>query len=422
VSPDGGHLYVTNQNTPEISVYAIAQDGTLSADGTTASGGSTPFGVIVSPDGKFLFVADQGSAKVAVFSIASDGSLTAVAGSPFDGPSNASFLALTPDGKYLYASGVSPNVVAAFSVGSDGSLTQVSGSPFSAGSQPQGVAVTPDGRFLYVTNEIASGSVTAFSIASDGSLTAVSGSPFAAGDFPIELAAAPDQGPSAAFKATPGYAGHKSSFDASGSSDADGTVARYDWSFGDGTTAADGGAKPTHVYAAPGKYTVRLTVTDDSGCSTTQVFTGQTAYCNGGPAATTTKTVEVSRAPRPRLAALRVRPASFLVAKRNGVRVSYRDSLPAEATLTVFRCLGSGGQCGRRSRLGSFTHLDRAGANALRLPRGIARRLAPGSYDVVATAALAGRRSRPVRTAFDVVRPAPACDPDHDGDCGSPLG
>ncbi|MEJ2395262.1 MAG: PKD domain-containing protein [Candidatus Thiodiazotropha sp.] len=50
-------------------------------------------------------------------------------------------------------------------------------------------------------------------------------------------------------------------FDGSGSSDADGSIVSYDWSFGDGTTGS--GVKPTHSYDSKGTYNVTLTVTDD---------------------------------------------------------------------------------------------------------------------------------------------------------------
>lgn len=56
------------------------------------------------------------------------------------------------------------------------------------------------------------------------------------------------------------------SFDASTSSDADGTIASYDWDFGDGATG--NGMTANHDYAAPGTYSVKLTVTDNSGGAT----------------------------------------------------------------------------------------------------------------------------------------------------------
>ncbi len=49
--------------------------------------------------------------------------------------------------------------------------------------------------------------------------------------------------------------------DASGSSDADGTVDSYAWNFGDGMTGS--GKLATHTYAAAGTYTITLTVTDN---------------------------------------------------------------------------------------------------------------------------------------------------------------
>jgi PKD repeat protein len=52
-------------------------------------------------------------------------------------------------------------------------------------------------------------------------------------------------------------------FDGSGSTDLDGSIFSYDWTFGDGTTAE--GVTVTHSYTAVGNYTVKLIVTDNGG-------------------------------------------------------------------------------------------------------------------------------------------------------------
>jgi PKD repeat protein len=80
-------------------------------------------------------------------------------------------------------------------------------------------------------------------------------------------------------------------FNSSTSTDADGTIASYAWTFGDNTTSTE--ANPTHVYGAVTQatpYTVTLTVTDDDGAASapaTQTVTIQppapAALCaNGG--------------------------------------------------------------------------------------------------------------------------------------------
>ena len=65
----------------------------------------------------------------------------------------------------------------------------------------------------------------------------------------------------------PVCSGRTCTFTGSGS-DADGTVASYMWSFGDGT--AGSGQAATHSYAAWGTYTITLTVTDNGGATGTQ--------------------------------------------------------------------------------------------------------------------------------------------------------
>jgi len=61
--------------------------------------------------------------------------------------------------------------------------------------------------------------------------------------------------------------GQETSFHGGGSSDLDGFIVRYEWSFGDGQSGA--GANATHAYSLAGAYTVTLTTTDDCGATNT---------------------------------------------------------------------------------------------------------------------------------------------------------
>lgn len=81
----------------------------------------------------------------------------------------------------------------------------------------------------------------------------------------------PNTAPTAAF--TSACAGTTCTFDAGGSSDGDGTVSSYEWTFSDGDQA--GGPAPEKDFVESGTYDVTLTVTDDGGLthSTTQQVT-----------------------------------------------------------------------------------------------------------------------------------------------------
>ena len=94
--------------------------------------------------------------------------------------------------------------------------------------------------------------------------------PGTASPAPVTDTPAPaNQAPEAVISST--CAGLTCSFDGSGSTDTDGSVASYAWDFGDGTTSTQ--AKAEHTYAAAGEYTVGLTVTDGAGATGTSTAT-----------------------------------------------------------------------------------------------------------------------------------------------------
>ena len=115
----------------------------------------------------------------------------------------------------------------------------------------------------------------------------------AAGDYTLTLTVTDDNGaqdsaselitvnlaPLPQINVTPllGFAPLTISADGNGSSDPNGTIVSYDWDFGDGNGAM--GLSVGHTYAAPGNYTVLLTVTDDQGAtaSVSQTVTANTA-------------------------------------------------------------------------------------------------------------------------------------------------
>lgn len=74
-----------------------------------------------------------------------------------------------------------------------------------------------------------------------------------------------NRAPTAAFSWS--AAGLTVGFDGTASSDTDGTIAAYAWTFGDGTTAT--GSRPSKTFAAGGTYGVSLRVTDDDGATHT---------------------------------------------------------------------------------------------------------------------------------------------------------
>ena len=85
----------------------------------------------------------------------------------------------------------------------------------------------------------------------------------------VAVAAAPANQPPVAFFSiapTTGKAPITINFDATASTDADGTVVGYNWIFGDGSPGA-GGAFVSHTYLSEGTYTITLSVADNAGAT-----------------------------------------------------------------------------------------------------------------------------------------------------------
>ena len=168
-----------------------------------------------------------------------------------------------------------------------------------SGSEVTGPAFSPDGRRLYLSSQRGTNGVGVtfeitgpFRVSIDGSVpppppttttttTTTTAVPTTTSTTTTTTTTVPtNQGPTASFSSTEDLL--RVEFDATASSDPDGSVTGWDWDFGDGSTGS--GATVEHTYTSAGSYVVQLTVTDDDGAtdSTTGLVTATGAAT--GPA------------------------------------------------------------------------------------------------------------------------------------------
>jgi 6-phosphogluconolactonase (cycloisomerase 2 family) len=309
MTPDGRFLYVghgdpgpdRDKSVGAITAFAINPDGTLNQVGSPVRVGRFDGDLAVTPDGRRVYLISQDTDQIFGFAIRAGGELAALPGSPYLVSSFPEGIAISPDGRFVYTAsvgagghGVGPGAVSGFAIAIDGSLTQVPGSPIAAGLFPVGITIVPNGRFVYVSGGDATGELSAFQIGPAGRLLPLADKPFDTGGVGPAYGSAsvlPNQGPAANFATR--VDGRTVNFDASGSTDPDGSVARYRWDFGDGTTLSTADPRTTHIYPRAGTFRATLVVTDNEGCSTALVATGRAVLCNGTAAATTTYDIVV---------------------------------------------------------------------------------------------------------------------------------
>ena len=277
VSPDGTTAYAVSSGAATLTPIAVSNDSAGSA--ISLSGCTSPQRVAIVPSGATAFVSCSGNASVVPVSLpgGSVGSAIAVGASP-------GAIAVSPDGSTVLVANSGSASVTPITV-----ATKATGAAVSVGTTPDGIAISPDGSAAYVSNG-GSGTVSQIRLSDDSVRLTI-----AVGTDPLGVAFVPDQAPAASLTVTPGAAGQATSFDASASSAAYGTIASYAWSFGDGVTTTTSTPTVTHLYAAGCTYPVTLTETDSAGTSTTQVFTGQSASRNGGSAAQVSTNVGVTQ-------------------------------------------------------------------------------------------------------------------------------
>jgi PKD repeat protein len=201
--------------------------------------------------------------------------------------------------------------------------------------------------------------------------------------------------PQARFAWTPStvFAGQPIDFDGSESSDSDGTIASYDWQWGD-ATADSHSAKPTHVFAKPGTYQVALFVQDDNTQSGAAIHN-----------------VTVVPLIVPRLGSVSMTHARFRVGSRStpvsaapprGTSFKFTLKAPGKVTIVITRRVSGT----RTVKVGTLTRSKlQYGKHTIAFSGRIGKRaLKPGAYSATLRARNAKGRSKPVTVRFSVVK------------------
>lgn len=324
ITPDGRHVVVSNYLSDSISTFTIGTDASLTRVGPPVPTGSRPVMPAFTPDGHFLYVSNESGASVSGYAVGPDGALSPTPGSPYATPSTPHGAAPTPDGTRLYLPSSGPDItgdnsVVGFRINDDGSLTdQLPGSPYPVAGAVGRVVLSPDAQRLYAVEGVGDiigapappalppapstpspdqldpsgdalvSQVHSYTVRTDGRIAPSGHAPVSTGLLWTDGSTAftaPNQGPVADLGIA-GIDGRSVTFTAAGSHDTDGAVSSYAWDFGDGIRQVTTSPTVTHRYATWADRTVTVSVTDDERCSTTFVFTGTTATCTGGPAAT----------------------------------------------------------------------------------------------------------------------------------------
>jgi YVTN family beta-propeller protein len=270
VTPDGDYAYVGVAPDQIKTIYT--RSGHVVGEPIPVEG--LPTSIVFTPDGATAYVVSEGVDAVQVLDTARKEVVETIPTAV-----EPSSVAVSPDGKHLYIGTESPGVIRALDI-----PTNASAGAFIVPAGVKEVAVAPDGKTLWA----AGSQVSRITLASEKVETIPGTGETSA------LVVAPDQSPTAVFSPPSPTALAPAVFDGAESTDPDGTIASWNWTFGDG--GAGTGVTALHAYGAPGTYTAKLSVVDSEGCGAEEVFTGRTAYCGGSAPAFRQVTVGASAA------------------------------------------------------------------------------------------------------------------------------
>ncbi|HUY86628.1 MAG TPA: PKD domain-containing protein [Acidimicrobiales bacterium] len=323
ITPDGSSAYVINfgGSTGQVQVISTSTFSITSTLSTPVAPHYTTF----TPDGKFALIASCGSQACN-----SPGSITVVQNPESSSPAVVDTISTGQNGTHSveilpnctpssctayvdnYGSGTMSILTNVESTSPALSQTTISGSGM---TNPRFMIATPDSKFIF-TGDATSNDIYQISTSSNSIVNTLSSPsvhsrgyrsapasnrsskfrPRAAGATGVQgFTITPDQAPVATFTVIVGAPGSATSFDASASTVAYGSIASYVWNFGDGSAPVTTTSPTTnHTYSTSGTFTASVTETSSGGTSTSSVFTGHQTLAHGSANATSTQQVSIS--------------------------------------------------------------------------------------------------------------------------------
>ncbi len=167
--------YVTNMSDSTIWSYSLLSDGNLVFSGELSTG-TYPSSVTVDQSGQFVYVVNESSNSISVYAIdQTDGTLTAVTSVAAGTYPTSIITVKLPVGEFAYVTNTGDNTISVYTIDTtDGTLTAL-GTPVAAGAYPSSIAIDNplNGKFAYVAN-MGGGTILVFKINPDGTLVLIS--------------------------------------------------------------------------------------------------------------------------------------------------------------------------------------------------------------------------------------------------------
>jgi 6-phosphogluconolactonase len=190
-SPDGRSLIVTERATDNISIHAVAGDGSAEGPTVFASAGATPYGFHFTRAGILVVTEAQGgqvgAASASSYLVSNGDGLSPLSSSVGDTRSEVCWAAITPDDRYVFVTNFGDGTVSSYTIAPDGHLKLLHPVAATTVEGQKGIrdeALSRDGRYLYALHADVR-KLFGWQVQDDGGLTPVG----ASGDLPSTVVA-----------------------------------------------------------------------------------------------------------------------------------------------------------------------------------------------------------------------------------------